>query len=98
MRLGGVMHDGIMSGYQLVQQFSVADVAMHKINAVAEQWLDVVKIARVCQCVQHCDVHVRVIVVYIMDEIRADEAAATGHDDVFWSKHFLGHSVYGSRQ
>ena len=71
---------------------------MHKINVVAEQWLDVVKIARVCQCVQHCDVHVRVVVVYIMDEIRTDEAAAAGHDDVFWSKHFLGHSVYGSRQ
>lgn len=86
MRLGRVVHDRVVARHDPVQQVRVADVAHHEFHAVLGQARDVLRVARIRELVQHGHVHVRVVVHHVVHEVRTDEAAATGHDDVMRSK------------
>ena len=96
MRLRRVMHNRVMARHDLVEQLGVADVPMHELHAVTQDALDVLQVARIRQRVQHRDMHVRMVVVHVMNEIRPDEPTATGHNDVMRSKHFISHGHYGT--
>lgn len=92
VRLGRVMHDRVMPRHDPVEQIRIADVAHHELHTILGQARDVLRIARVRELVQNGDMHVRVMVHHVMHEIRPDETAATGHDDVMRSKQFFSHS------
>ena len=83
-----------MTGNDPVEQFRVADIAVHELHTVAQNRPDVLQIARIRQRVEHCHVHVGMMVVYVMHEIRTDETTATGHNDVMRSKQFFNHGLY----
>lgn len=87
-----VMHDRVMARHDFVEQLGVADVAVHELHAVAQDALDVLQVARIRQRIQHRHMHVRMVVVHVMHEIRTDETTATGHNDVMRSKQFFSHS------
>ena len=91
VRLGRVMHDCIVARHDPVEQLRVADVAVHELDAVFGKTGDVLDVARIGQSVQHGHVHVRMVVDHVMHEIRSDETAATGHDDVLGSEKFFRH-------
>ena len=91
VRLGRIMHDRVVARHDPVEQLRVADVAVHELDAVLRQARDVRDVARVGQSVQHGHVHVRMVVDHVMHEIRSDETAATGHDDVLGSEKFFRH-------
>lgn len=80
--LGGVVDDGVVARHQPVQQVGVADVAHDELHAAGGQPRDVLGVAGVGQLVQDGDVHVRVVVHDVVDEVAADEAAAARDDDV----------------
>ena len=96
MRLGRVVHDGVMARNDLVEQLGVADVAVHELHTVAQNAPDVLQVARIRQRVQNRDMHVRMVVVHVMDEIRTDETTATGHNDVMGSKQFFSHAHHST--
>lgn len=79
--LGGVVHDRVVAGNQLVQQRGVADVAHDELHAVGGQPGDVLGVAGVGQLVQDGDVRPRVVIDHVMDEVAADKAAAARDDD-----------------
>lgn len=89
--LGRVMHDRVMPRHDPVEQIRIADVAHHELHTILGQARDVLRIARVRELVQHGHVHVRVMVHHVVHEVRPDEAAATGHDDVLRSKRLFSH-------
>ena len=91
VRLGRVMHDRVMPRHDPVEQIRIADVAHHELHTILGQARDVLRIARVRELVQHGHVHVRVMVHHVVHEVRPDEAAATGHDDVLRSKRLFSH-------
>ena len=80
--LGGVVHDDVVTGDQLVEQLRVADVAHDELHAVGRQPGDVLGVAGVGQLVQDGDVHPRVVVNHVVHEVAAGEAAAARDDDV----------------
>lgn len=80
--LGGVVHDGVVTGDDLIQQPGVADVAHDELHAVRRQPGDVLGVAGVGQLVQDGHVHVGVVVDHVVHEVAADEAAAARDDDV----------------
>lgn len=80
--LGGVVHDGVVAGDQLIEQGGVADVAHDELHAVRQQPGDVLGVAGVGQLVQDGDVHAGVVVDHVVHEVAADEAAAARDDDV----------------
>ena len=84
--LGGVVHDRVVAGDQLVQQLRVADVAHHELDAIRRQPGDVLGVAGVGQLVQDGDVHVGVVIDHVVHEVAADEAAAARDDDVLGFK------------
>ena len=84
--LGGVVHDRVVAGDQLVQQLRVADVAHHELDAIRRQPGDVLGVAGVGQLVQDGDVHPGVVVDHVVHEVAADEAAAARDDDVLGFK------------
>ena len=45
MALGGVVHDGVVAGDQLIEQPGVADVADDELHAVGRQPRDVLGVA-----------------------------------------------------
>ena len=69
MRLRRVMHDRIMTRNQLVEQFRVADVAVHELHAVAQDAPDVLQVARIRQRIQDRHMHIRMMVIHVMHEI-----------------------------
>lgn len=83
------MHDCVVARHDPVEQLRVADVAVHELDAVFGKTGDVLDVARVGQSVQHGHVHVRMVVDHVMHEVRTDETAATGHDDVLGSEKFF---------
>lgn len=91
VRLGRVMHDRVMTRHDPVQQIRVADVTHDQFHAVLGQTRDVLRIARVRELVQNGHMHVRMMIHHVMHEIRTDETAATGHDNVLRSKHLFNH-------
>lgn len=91
--LGRVVHDRVVARHDTVQQVRVADVAHHELHTVLGQARDVLRVARVREFVQHGHVHVRVTVHHVVHEVRPDEAAATGHDDVMGSKKVFSHAT-----
>ena len=91
MGLGRVVHDRVVARHDPVQQVRVADVAHHELHTVLGKSRDVLRIARVRELVQNGHVHVRVMVHHVVHEVRPDEAAATGHDDVLRSKRLFSH-------
>ena len=80
--LGGVVHDRVVAGDQLIEQRGVADVAHDELDAVGGQARDVLGVAGVGQLVQDGDVHLGVVVHHVVHEVAADEAAAARDDDV----------------
>ena len=88
---GRVVHDRVVAGHQLVEQLRIADVAVHELDPIPENVLDVLEIARIRQGVQHGDMHVGMIVVHVVHEIRTDKAAATGHNDVLRDEDLFYH-------
>ena len=92
--LGGVVHDGVVTGDQLVEQLRVADVADDELHAVGRQPGDVLGVAGVGQLVQDGHVHIGVVVHDIVHEIAPDEAAAARDDDVLRFKNLRHYSPY----
>ena len=80
--LGGVVHDGVVAGDQLVEQLRVADVAHDELHAVGGQPRDVLGVAGVGQLVQDGDVYLGVVLHHVVHEVAADETAAARDDDV----------------
>ena len=80
--LGGVVHDGVVTGDDLIEQRGVADVADDELHAVRRQPGDVLGVAGVGQLVQDGHVDARVVVHDVVHEVAADEAAAARDDDV----------------
>ena len=80
--LGCVVHDRIVPRDDAIQQLGVADVAHDELHAVGGQPGDVLGVAGVGQLIQDGDVDVRVVVHDIVNEIAADEAAASSDDNV----------------
>ena len=93
VRLGRVVHDRVMARNDPVEQLGVADVAVHELHTIAQDRTDVLQVARIRQRVQNRDVHVRMVVVHVMHEIRTNETTTTGHNDVMGSKHFISHAL-----
>lgn len=85
-----------MAGHEFVEQLRVADVAVHELHLVTEQRLDVLEVAGVGQRVEHRHMRLGVVVDDVVHEIRSDEAAASGHDDVLGNKR-LSHGYHSSR-
>ena len=94
--LGGVVHDGVVAGDQLIEQGGVADVAHDELHAVGGQPGDVLGVAGVGQLVQDGDVDVGVVVDHVVDEVAADEAAAARDDDVPGGEGLLCHMYISS--
>ena len=82
VRLGGVVHDGVVARDEALEQLGVADVAHHELHPILGQAGDVLRVARVGELVEDGHAHVRVLRRHVAHEVRADEAAAAGHDDV----------------
>ena len=89
--LGGVVHDGVVAGDQLIEQPGVADVADDELHAVGRQPRDVLGVAGVGQLVQDGHVHLGVVVDHVVHEVAADEAAAARDDDVPGGEGLLCH-------
>ena len=77
-----------MAGHEAVKQLGVADVAHHELHAVGGKPGDVLGVAGVSQLVQDGDVNVRVVVHDVVDEVTADEAAASSDDNALRFKNF----------
>lgn len=84
--LGGVVHDRVVAGDELIQKPGVADVAYHELHAVGGKPGDVLGVAGVGQLVQDGDVHLGVVGHHVVHEVAADEAAAARDDDVLGFK------------
>lgn len=80
--LGGVVHDRVVARHELVQEPSVANVANHELDSIPPQAGDVGRVAGVGELVQHGHVDIGVVVHHVVHEVAADEAAASGDDDV----------------
>ena len=80
--LGGVVHNRVVAGDQLIEQIGVADVAHDELHALRGQARDILGVAGVGQLVQDGDVDVRVVVDDVVHEVAADEAAAARDNDV----------------
>ena len=80
--LGGVVDDGVVARHELVQEPSVANVANHELDSIPPQAGDVGRVAGVGELVQHGHVDIGVVVHHVVHEVAADEAAASGDDDV----------------
>lgn len=80
--LGRVVHDRVVARHQLIEQSGVADVAHDELHAVGGEPRDVLGVAGVGQLVQDGDVDAGVVVHDVVDEITADEAAASSDDNV----------------
>ena len=92
VRFRRIMHDGVMPRHDAIQQIRIADISHDQLHAVFRKSSDVLRIACICQLVQYGDMHIRMIIDHVMYEIRSDEAAATGHNDVLGSKGLFGHA------
>ena len=77
-----VVDDGIVPGDELVQESAIADVAHHEFDAVLGQARDVLRVAGVGELVEDGHVQAGVVVDDVVHEVAADEAAASGDDDV----------------
>lgn len=77
-----VVHDGVVPGNDAVEKLAVADVPHHELDTVVGQARDVLRVARVGELVEHGHAHAGVLAHHVMDEVRPDEAAAAGDDDV----------------
>lgn len=84
--LGGVVHDRVVAGDNLIEKLGVADVAHDELHAVRGQPGDVLGVAGVGQLVQDGHVDARVVVHDVVHEVAADEAAAARDDDVLGFK------------
>ena len=93
VRLRRVMHDRIMTRHDFVEQLRIADVPVHELHTVAQNGLDVLQVACIRQRIQHRDMHVRMVVVHVMNEIRTDKTTTTGHNDIMGSKQFFSHNL-----
>lgn len=55
---------------------------MHEFHAIAQNALNVFQVACIGQRIQHGDMHIGMIAVHVVHEVRTDEATATGDNDV----------------
>ena len=81
VRLGGVVHNGVVPRDDALQEPRVADVAHDELHARGVQPRDVLGVARVGELVEHRDVDLRVLARHPAHEVRPDEAAPSGDDD-----------------
>ena len=77
VRFGGVVHDGIRVGEELVNEGRVGDVALDEGDARVGQPVEGCQVAGVRELVEHCHVVVGVLD-HVMHEVRADETGASG--------------------
>ena len=77
-----VVHDRVVPGDDAVEKLAVADVAHHELGSVLGQPRDVLRVAGGGELGEHGHVHAGVRAHHVMDEVRPDEAAAAGDDDV----------------
>ena len=97
--LRGVVDHGVVAGDDALEQRPVADVAHHELDPPGVQPRDVLRVARVGELVEHGDMHLRVLARHPAHEVRPDEAAAAGDDDVFGLedlRHSSHPSAFGS--
>ena len=78
--LGGVVHHRVVLAEELVDERRVRDVALDEAEAILGQAVEGGEVAGVGELVEHGD---RVVGVRerVVDEVRADEAGAAGHED-----------------
>ena len=86
-----VVHDGVVPGDDAVEKLAVADVPHHELDTVLRQARDVLRVAGVGELVEHGHVHAGVPVDDVVHEVAADEAAASGDDDVLGLEGILRH-------
>ena len=89
--LRGVVHDSIVTGDQFIEELLVAHVTNDQIDASLGKAFDVLGVARIRELVEHRHVALRVIARHPAHEVAADEAAATGDDDVVRLERFFSH-------
>ena len=80
--LGGVVDDRVVARNNLIEEFSLADVADDELDPILGQPGDVLGVAGIGQLVQDGHVHVGVVVHHVVHEVASDEAAAARDDDV----------------
>ena len=80
MRFGGEVHHGVGLGHQPVDQGFIGDIALDDADAVAEG-VQRLAAAGVGQGIEHGDGGLGVITRGAVDEIRPDEARATGDQE-----------------
>lgn len=85
------MHDGVAAGHNAFQQQRIADITDDKFDLRLRQPVDVRRIARIRQLVKHGDMHVRMIARHIPHEIRADEPASAGYQNMFRFESLFAH-------
>ena len=76
------VHDRVVARDEAIEQFSVANVAHNELDTARRKSLEVLAAAGVGELVEYRHVHARVLVHDIAHEVAADEATATGNDDV----------------
>ena len=87
-----VVHDRVMARHDFVEQLGVADVAVHELHAVAQDAPDVLQVARIRQRIQDRHMHIRMMVIHVMHEIRTDKTTTTGHNNVLRRENFISHT------
>ena len=80
--LSGVVNDCVVSRNDAIQELSVANVSHHKLDPILGQASDVLGVAGVGELVEHGHVNLWVLANHMMYEVGANEAAATGDDNV----------------
>jgi len=87
-----VMHDRVMTGNDPVEQFRVADIAVHELHTITKNAPDVLQVARIRQRIQDRHMHIRMMVIHVMHEIRTDKTTTTGHNNVLRRENFISHT------
>ncbi len=85
------MHDRVVTGHNTFQQRRIADIADDKFDLRLRQTVDIRRISRIRQLVEHGDVHVRMIVCHVPYEIRTDKPTSAGYQNMFRFESLFAH-------
>ena len=94
------MNDGIRMRRKAIYERSVTDVANHKLHTILGHVGDILRVAGIRELIEHRHAHVRLLAHHPAHEIRSDEPAPAGDDDVTRFKaghHDPSHHTPGSR-
>lgn len=87
----GIVHDGVVTGNQLVEELLVAYVTHDQFDAILGKARNVCGVAGIRELVEHRHVGLGVVARHPTDEVASDEAAAAGNDDVARLECFFRH-------